>query len=303
MKGTNFKDSTIGAPLDFISFHLKGTDFAIGKLGNFTSEKLASGIPKFSPSLDYINESATTNLEKIAAIPGAAGIPVYVTEGDIDIGLNVTATENPGVEYRNTEYYPVFQCAFVKEMLDLAIRFPANPIKCLVLDGLFNPGFRIFEGQRTLFTAEEIEKPIFNSYRLLGKLGTERIQFERSESGNIDGLATRQGDSIQVMVYNYNQNVDDSEVKNAELTVILPSAGKYRLTHYRIDENHSNAYSIWKSMGKPYNPDDAQLNKIKSRQGLELYEPVKVIKAKENKVALPLVLPHHSVSLLVFEPV
>ena len=56
-------------------------------------------------------------------------------------------------------------------------------------------------------------------------------------------------------------------------------------------------------MGKPYNPTEAQLNRIKSRQGLEMNEPEKVIKAKENKITVPLQLPHHSVSLLVFKPV
>jgi len=303
LSGKNYKDGSVGAPLDFITFHLKATNFAIGKLGNFTSEKLAAGIPRFSPSLDFIKECASTNLAKIAAIPGTAGIPVFVTEGDIDIGLNVTTTENPGVEYRNTEYHPVFQCAFAKEMLDLAMSYPANPIQCLVFDGLFNPGFRLFEGQRTLFTTEEIGKPVFNFFSLMGKLGTERIKLDRTGDTSIDGLATRRGKGIQVMVYNFNQDVNDRELKKADLVVTLPSSGKYELTHYRIDENHSNAYTIWKSMGKPYNPTEAQLNQIKSRQGLELYEPEKVINAKENKITLALQLPHHSVSLLVLEPV
>jgi xylan 1,4-beta-xylosidase len=301
MKGANYKDSTIGSPLDFITFHLKGTDFAISKLGNFTSEKLASGIPGFSPSLNYIKESATTNLERIAAIPGTAGIPVYITEGDIDIGLNVTTTENPGVEYRNTEYYPVFQCAFAKEMLDLTIRFPANPIKCLVMDGLFNPGFQIFEGQRSIFTAEEIEKPIFNAFRLLGKLGNERLQFAASGNNNINGMATRLGDAIQVMVYNYNQDVNDRESEKVFLSVRMTSSKSYKLTHYRIDENHSNAYSVWKSLGKPLIPNTDQMNQIVSRQGLELFEPVSIIKPEGMNILIPLVLPHHSVSLLVFE--
>ncbi len=303
MRGKNYKDGSAGASLDFITFHLKGTNFAIGKLGNFTSEKLAAGTPHFSPSLDFIKESASTNLAKIAAIPGTAGIAVFVTEGDIDIGLNVTTTENPGVQYRNTAYHPVFQCAFAKEMLDLAIPYPANPIRCLVFDGLFNPGFRLFEGQRTLFTTEEIAKPVFNFFSLMGKLGTERLKLERIGDKSIDGLATRHGKSIQIMVYNFNQDVNDREAKKADLVVTLPSVGKYKLTHYRIDENHSNAYTIWKSMGKPYNPTEAQLSQIKSRQGLELYEPEKVINAKENKIPLPLQFPHHSVSLLVFEPV
>ena len=301
MSGKNYKDGTVGAPLDFITFHLKGTNFAISKLGNFTSEKLAAGVPKFSPSLAFIIKCATTNLSKIADIAGTAGIPVYITEGDIDIGLNVTTTENPAVGYRNTEYHPVFQCAFAKEMLDLAINYPANPIKCLVFDGLFNPGFRIFEGQRTLFTAEEIEKPVFNSYRLLGKLGTQRIQLERSEKSTIDGLATRIGNNIQVMIYNYDENVDDRELKKVQLSITLPFSGSYRLKHYRIDENHSNAYTIWKKMGRPYNPNETQLKQIKDRQGLELLEAEKSIKVKNNKAIIPIELPHHSVSLLVFE--
>jgi len=301
MKGKNYKDGSVGAPLDFITFHLKGTNFAINKLGNFTSEKLASVVRKFSPSLAFIKETAATNLSKIAAIPGTAGIPVYVTEGDIDIGLNVTTTENPGVEYRNTEYHPVFECAFAKEMLDLAIKYPANPIKCLVFDGLFNPGFRIFEGQRTLFTAEEIEKPIFNAYRLLGKLGTQRLQLERSENNSIDGMATRSGNKIQVMIYNYDENVADKELKKVQLLVMLPSSGSYKLTHYRIDENHSNAYTVWKSMGKPFNPNEAQIKQIKDRQGLELFEPERLIKVKNSTATFYAEMPHHSVSLIVFE--
>jgi len=55
-------------------------------------------------------------------------------------------------------------------------------------------------------------------------------------------------------------------------------------------------------MGKPFNPDDSQLYQMKSKQGLELYEPEKVVKPTNNKITISLELPHHSVSLLVFEP-
>jgi xylan 1,4-beta-xylosidase len=302
LRGTNLKNGSVGAPLDFITFHLKGTDFAIYKAGNFTSEKLTAGIPAFSPSLEFISECAINNLKKIAAIPGTAGIPVYVTECDIDIGLTISVYENPNVEYRNTEYYPAFQCALTKEILDISNVFQANPVKCFVTDALFYPGYRIFEGQRALFTAEEIEKPIFNAFRLLGKLGNERLQFEASGSSNVNGLATHKGDTIQIMVYNFNQDVKDRESEEAELMIRMPSSESYRLSHFRIDENHSNAYSVWKSMGKPLIPDNDQMNEIKSRQGLELSEPVSIIKPVGNNISIPLFLPHHSVSLLVFVP-
>ena len=67
-------------------------------------------------------------------------------------------------------------------------------------------------------------------------------------------------------------------------------------------KTHSNAYSVWKSLGKPLIPDNDQMNQIISRQGLELFEPVGTIKPEDNKIFIPLVMPHHSVSLLMFEP-
>ena len=303
LRGKNYKDSSVGAPLDFISFHLKATSFDIRKIGNITSEKLADDIPGFSPDLQYLLGDARYVLEKIASIPGTAGIPVYNTECDIDIGLSISMYENPNVEYRNTEYYPAFHCALAKELQDVSRDFPANPIKRYFIDALFYPGYRIFEGQRALFTAEEIEKPIFNAFRLLGKLGTERVQFELTESEYVDGMATRTGDTIQVMIYNYNQNVDDEELKDVELTVNLTASKSYRLSHYRIDENHSNAYTIWKQLGRPWTPDREQMELIKSRQGLELCEPVRRVDPNNKRISIELEMPHHSVSLLLFEPI
>ena len=103
------------------------------------------------------------------------------------------------------------------------------------------------------------------------------------------------------MIYNYNESVDDKELKKVQLSVILPSSGSYMLTHYRIDENHSNAYTIWKSMGKPFNPNEVEIKQIKDRQGLELFEPERLIKVKNSKATIPVEMPHHSVSLFVFK--
>lgn len=302
LRGTNYRTHSTGTPLEFISFHLKGTSFDIKKIGNFTSGIIPENIPKFSPSLDFLMESARFEMEKITAIPGTKGIPVYITECDIDIGLTISMYENPNVEYRNTEYYPAFQCALAKEMLDLSSKFPSNPVEFFAIDGFFYPGYRIFEGQRAVFTAGEIQKPIFNAFILLGKLGTERLKFESSMGKYVSGLATLKDSNIQIMVYNYNQDVNDRENRKVELSVIFPSSKSYRLSHYRIDENHSNAYTVWKSLGRPLTPDESQMSQIKAKQGLELYEPVKNIKPSDNKITIPLEMPHHSVSLLVFEP-
>lgn len=302
MTGTNFKTGNEGSPLDFITFHLKGTNFAIGKIGSFNFGEHPPEKQRFSPSLNFIIHCTDNNLRSIGKVHGTDGIPVYVTECDIDIGLVTSMYENPNVEYRNTSYFPAFQCAMTKELLDISNRYPANPVKNLASDAFYFPGFRIFEGQRTLFTAGEIEKPILNAYRLLGKLGTERLQFVTTGSSQINGLATREGSSIQVMVYNFNENADDRETVDVELSVVLTASEPFRLTHFRIDGNHSNAYTVWKSLGRPLTPDQDQMNRIKAKQGLELYEPVKTVNPQNSKIQYPLSMPHHSVSLLVFEP-
>ena len=302
MNGTNFRTGRTGSALDFITFHLKGTNFAIGKIGSFDFGERPPADQRFSPSLKFVMQCTGNNLKSIAGIPGTSGIPVYVTECDIDIGLVTSMYENPNVEYRNTAYFPAFQCAMTKELLDISDRYPSNPVENVASDAFYFPGFRIFEGQRTLFTAGEIEKPILNAYRLLGKLGLQRLQFDTRNDRYIDGLATLKGDSIQVMIYNFNEEVDDRESADIRLTITLPDSQPYRVTHYRIDEHHSNAYTAWQESGRPLTPDEDQMKKIKSRQGLELFGPAETVKPVNHTIELSFVMPHHSVSLITFEP-
>jgi xylan 1,4-beta-xylosidase len=265
---------------------------------------LIGDIPDFSPSVKLIADNMKEKLEAIASIPGTEGIPVYITECDIDIGLSTSVYENPILGYRNTEYHAAFQCAMVKEMLDIRRDYRSNPVEHLVIDSFYTPGRRIFEGQRMLFTADGIEKPVFNAFRILGKMGTRRIGFNCSETGVVNGLASLGNDnSVQIMVYNYNEDVKAREMKEIDVSVRFPEPGLYRLKHYRIDQEFSNSYSVWKSLGKPLVPDERQMKLIKSRQGLELLEPERTIDVKDKATTLSFNLPHHSVSLMLFQPV
>ena len=38
------------------------------------------------------------------------------------------------------------------------------------------------------------------------------------------------------------------------VTGLPKGVSRVRLTHYRIDDAHSNAYTVWKAMGSPQNP-------------------------------------------------
>ena len=222
------------------------------------------------------------------------------------------------MHYRNSEYFAAFQCALTKRMLDLRGEHPDNPIEATFLDTFYIPGHRVFEGQRTLITAEGIEKPILNALRLLGRLGTRRLAVTAETSPGVEVLATGSDDarlpappasrragvgqgSLRIMAVNFAEALEYDRTHSLRVQLQGLPAGSWRCRHYRIDRDHSNAYSLWLSLGRPIVPDQEQLAKIRSRQGLELLEPESTISTSAEGVCLETTLPPHSASLWVLD--
>jgi len=303
LSGRNYKTGSRGAPLDFITFHLKGGGSR--KLGNLTSDNLfrRGDYPERHPGFQRMLENARKVLSEIREIAGTSGLPVYITECDVDFGVSSSVYEDPYAAYRNNEYFAAFQCALAAGMLEISEEFPSNPVAGLIIDTFFFPGRRVFEGQRTLFTAGDIDKPIFNSLRMLGEMGTEKIRFESPEGTNIGGFASRNAkEEVQVLVYNFREETDYSESHEVDLRIAAPGHEAYLISHYRIDRGHSNAYSVWKSLGSPVLPDEEQFSAIRARQELELLEPPRTLPAREGTVRLSFRLGPHAVSLILLEP-
>ena len=74
------------------------------------------------------------------------------------------------------------------------------------------------------------------------------------------------------------------------------------LHHYRIDQNHSNAYAEWLHQGRPMYPTPDQRAIIKARDDLELLEPAQKLLPDEGKITLNFDLPVHGISLLIIGP-
>src|SRR5206468_964815 len=70
------------------------------------------------------------------------------------------------------------------------------------------------------------------------------------------------------------------------------------LRHYRIDQNHSNAYTVWKQMGSPLKPDAAQQTLLESAGQLQMLESPRWVTSDGGKVELPFDLPRQGVSLV-----
>ena len=93
------------------------------------------------------------------------------------------------------------------------------------------------------------------------------------ERPEVSALASRDGGALYILVWHYH----DEDVSGPAATVTLnvsglptnPS-GAAHVTHYRVDEEHSNAFTTWKRMGSPQNPSRQQYAELESSCQLEV---------------------------------
>jgi xylan 1,4-beta-xylosidase len=106
-----------------------------------------------------------------------------------------------------------------------------------------------------------------------------------------------------VLVWHYHD--DDVAGPDADVSLSLAGlpAGGIRLTHYRIDETHSNAYGAWRRMGSPIAPNDKQYQELLEASKLARVEPPTPIRAESGETVMKFTLPRQGVSLLVVERV
>ncbi len=305
--GTNYATGERGARLSFVSFHTKGAHYARRRYYN-----LHGPFRRESPSSAAMLQDIRAGLATISEFPEFAHLPVLVDECDPAVGTIYGVHDNPNFVITNNEYYPAFLVALVKRILDLDCN-PGNRVELMTTWAFLFEGKRLFEGNRTLVTNENIQKPILNAFRALARLGHMRIlaASDRSRdpatapgSAEIDVLASRSGDKVTVLVWHQADEWWAEGCADVSLTIDnLPFSGVARVRHYRIDSEHSNAYQAWVRMGAPDDPSVGQVAHLKSRQGLELFEPpARHAVSASRQLFLEFAIPMFGVSLLEIEP-
>jgi len=301
-----------GTPLDFVSFHTKGARYTpwrvYGPLGGPAPQRQ-------SPSALKMLREVRAALDAVGEHPRFRELPCVVDECDASVPAHWGVYDNANFAYRNTEYFPVFQCKLMKKLLDLNERGGAQ-VHLATTWSFYFEGERFFEGTRSLFTAQGVEKPVLNAYRMLGRLDDTRLAVESSgawpldrlDGGEadmpeeVDALATFNGrDCVSVLVWRHadDQYAADAGARDVALTLErLPFAGPVRVRHWRIDARHSNSHTAWQALGRPQDPSEGQLRAIKERQGLEMLEPEREVAVAGGRVTLTVALPLPSVSLL-----
>ena len=71
------------------------------------------------------------------------------------------------------------------------------------------------------------------------------------------------------------------------------------MTHYRIDADHSNAYTAWQRLGSPQKPTPDEYAALESAGQLAEIEPASSVEIANGTATVRFPLPRQCVSLLV----
>jgi len=73
-----------------------------------------------------------------------------------------------------------------------------------------------------------------------------------------------------------------------------------RLQHFRIDQEHSDAYAVWRQMGSPERPTPEQYAKLEQAGELAALGAPETVPVRDGQTVVRFALPRQAVSLLQF---
>ena len=263
LRGTNYATGKIGTPLDFVSFHAKGAP-------SFTNDHVRMGIGAQLRTIDdgvpdrrvvsrieETSRSSSANPIRTAAPRVEAAVyPAYRNGHDVFASYtaaSVRAQTRPGRTQRREP----------RRRADLGVRIRGPAA--------------MFAGFRTL-ASNGIDKPVLNVFRMFSKMTGQRVSAESDGAVPLDeimrrgvrgqpdvsALASLDQNKLCVMVWHYHDDdvpgpVADVRLEVAGVPMWIASA---RVEHYRIDDEHSNAYTVWQQLGSPQQPTKDQYAQI-----------------------------------------
>jgi xylan 1,4-beta-xylosidase len=314
LRGTNFATGKTGTPLDFISFHAKGQPRYVDENGQ--------NIPRDSGRTGHVRMGISNQLQAInsgfqiiGSYPELKNTPIIIGESDPDGCAACAATVYPENGYRHTEQFAAYTAAVFARKHMLAERHGVN------LEGAITWAFEfedqpIWGGYRVMATEGGINVPAFNAFRMMGKMTGQKVEATSSGEIPLDEItrsgvrgskpdvgtqATIDGNKLTVMVWHYHDDYIPGPDANISIAIKgLPAgASNMQMTHYRVDNTHSNAYTAWQKMGSPKEPTAQQFDALRAAGNLQTLGDPQQVQASNGAAEIKFPLPRQGVSLLV----
>lgn len=260
-------------PLDFISFHAKG------------SPKFIDGHVRMNMEPQLKDVTNGFSIVKASPYPQ---LPIYITECDPEGCAACGMTTNPENAYRNGTMYSSYTAASFTRIATIADSMQVDLAAAMSWSFEFE-GQKYFDGFRDLAT-NGIDKPVLNVFRMFGLMRGNRIPADNA-------FVTADKHALYIMLWNYTDDdtASPTQTKNIQLTH-LP-AKNIKFTQYRIDDTHSNAYEAWKKMGSPQNTTTTQYQNLEAAGRLQQLGQTQALTTGN----ITLSLPAHAVALLKLE--
>ena len=296
--GKNYATGETGAPLDFISFHPKGSPVW---QGDHVQMGLAAQL-----------KAIAQGFKIVASFPKWRNTPIILGEWDPEGCAACSAQKNPQNGYRNGPLYATYTLEAFSQTLALARQYDVH------LRGMVTWAFEFedqhyFAGFRELAT-NGLDKPVLNAFRMLGLMGEDEVEAISSASletktiladgvraaPDIRAIATSSHNAVQVLLWNYHDDDLTAPPASIELTIsgLDPNVRSALIEHLRVDSAHSNSFTPWLAMGSPSSTTPDQYATLESAGQLQMLASPRWARVENRTVKLAFDLPRQGASLV-----
>jgi len=296
LRGKNNATGKTGTPLQYIGFHAKGSpEFVDGHI------RMNMGV-----QLKDIQRA----FEAVNSFPELKNIPIIIGECDPEGCAACSEKRDPKYGYRNGTMYSSYTASSFARIYELMDQYKVN------LKGAVSWSFEFedqewFAGFRELAT-HGVDKPVLNVFRMFGLMNGNRILVESvnglnakdiiakgvREKNDISAIASKSKNSVYIMVWNYHDDDIPGPSSPVEITVNGIGSEHILVNHYRVDQQFSNSFEAWKTMGKPQQITDEQYKRLEQAGQLQLYTSPEWKKINKGDIALKFDLPKQGVSFI-----
>lgn len=296
IRGTNYATGKTGTPLDYVGFHAKG------------APRVMEGHVRMGVSNQL--QAISNGCAVVASFPELRTTPIVIGESDPEGCAACSARLTPSNAYRNGTVYSSYTAEQIARTYQLADLHKVNMLGSVSWSFEFEDQ-PYFDGFRSLST-NGIGKPVLNVFRMLGLMGGDRVAAESTGGlaleavrdggvrgpADISAMASREGNTVAVMIWNYHDDDLPAPPADVALTIDGLPAGRLLLSHFRVDQNTSNAYEVWKKMGSPQQPTQQQYAELEKAARLQMIGPPVEVQADKGCTSVQFLLPRQGVSLI-----
>ncbi len=292
--GHNYVTGGVGAPLDFISYHLYGLS------GSWLTAEpsITPMVQRFTVEILWIQRL----LEELKI----KNVEFHLNEWGQCSHFYRRSSEFPDLIYRDDERAALFMIKLVDHLYAIGDHHGFKT------DLLGYWGFcweakseEAFIGRRELTTSGNVPKPILTAYEMLARLGEKRLCVLGPKVGGPTGLLATKTDNgvMQLLLYNYDESDQGGpDADSIHIVIKNLDCKTNELSEYLLDRDHHNTYRLWQKLGSPKKLSAEIRETLQEASRLKVDHNV-FFTTNDGIGSLAFAIPRRSMRLIIITPI